>query len=158
MDILQILLFNVIMFALAEIPLAGLLIAPDSTVARVHRVNAWFAANGRRIAVVLFALLGVFLDRARDRELVARGAAVLGSADGHRGPACARRPGLEPPAEFASPRRCRPTRVGGASAAARASARRELGVGRRRPRPGGLRQDDAALAVGRPRSRATSRG
>ena len=60
-DILQILLFNVIMFALAEIPLAGLVIAPDTTVARVHRVNAWFAANGRRIAVVLFALLGVFL-------------------------------------------------------------------------------------------------
>ena len=61
MAFLQILIFNVIMFALAEIPLAGLLISPDATVARVHRVNAWFAANGRRIAVVLFALLGVFL-------------------------------------------------------------------------------------------------
>jgi hypothetical protein len=60
-DILQILLFNVIMFSLAEIPLAGLLIAPDATVERVHRTNAWFSANGRRIAVVLFALLGVFL-------------------------------------------------------------------------------------------------
>ena len=57
----QILLFNVIMFALAEIPFAGLLIAPDATVGRVHRVNAWFAANGRRIAVVLFAVFGVFL-------------------------------------------------------------------------------------------------
>ena len=59
--LLQIVLFNVIMFALAEIPLAGLLIAPDATVTRVHRVNAWFSANGRRIAVGLFALLGVFL-------------------------------------------------------------------------------------------------
>ncbi len=60
-DILQILLFNVIMFALAEIPMAGLLIAPDATVERVHRVNAWFAANGRRIAIALFVVFGVFL-------------------------------------------------------------------------------------------------
>ena len=59
--VLQILLFNVIMFALAEIPLGGMLIAPDATVERVHRTNAWFSANGRRIAVVLFTLLGAFL-------------------------------------------------------------------------------------------------
>jgi Sap, sulfolipid-1-addressing protein len=53
--------FNLIMFLLAEIPLAGLYLAPEPTVARVHRVNAWFSANGRSIAVVLCVVLGVFL-------------------------------------------------------------------------------------------------
>jgi len=53
--------FNLIMFMLAEIPLAGLYLAPEPTVARVHRVNAWFSANGRTIAIVLCAVLGVFL-------------------------------------------------------------------------------------------------
>ena len=60
-SILQILLFNVIMFLLAEIPLVGLLTAPEETGRRVHSVSAWFAANGRRIAIALFAVLGVFL-------------------------------------------------------------------------------------------------
>jgi hypothetical protein len=49
------------MFALAEIPLLGLLLAPEPTVARVHRANAWFSANGRRIAIVLCSVLGCFL-------------------------------------------------------------------------------------------------
>jgi len=49
------------MFLLAEVPLAGLLVAPDPTVALVERVNAWFSRNGRTIATVLAAALGVFL-------------------------------------------------------------------------------------------------
>ncbi len=53
--------FNLIMFMLGEIPLAGLYLDPEPTVARAHRVNAWFSANGRTIAVVLCAVLGVFL-------------------------------------------------------------------------------------------------
>src|SRR3954468_18388190 len=60
-DILLVVAFNLIMFLLAEIPLMGLLFAPDRTVALVHRTNDWFSANGRRIAVVLCAALGVFL-------------------------------------------------------------------------------------------------
>jgi Sap, sulfolipid-1-addressing protein len=53
--------FNVIMFALAEVPLAGLVLAPDRTVALVDQADGWFSANGRRIAVVLSFALGVFL-------------------------------------------------------------------------------------------------
>jgi hypothetical protein len=53
--------FNLIMFTLAEVPLAGLVLAPDRTVALVDEANAWLAANGRQIVVVLSAALGVFL-------------------------------------------------------------------------------------------------
>jgi hypothetical protein len=60
-DIILVVGFNLIMFLLAEIPLLGLIFDPEQTVARVHRVNAWFSANGRRIAVVLCATLGVLL-------------------------------------------------------------------------------------------------
>jgi hypothetical protein len=57
----QVVAFNAIMFLLAEIPLAGLYLAPEPTVALVHRVNEWFSRNGRTIAVVLCGSLGVFL-------------------------------------------------------------------------------------------------
>jgi hypothetical protein len=53
--------FNVVMFTLAEVPLAGLVIAPERTVALVDQAHGWFSANGRRIAVVLSTALGVFL-------------------------------------------------------------------------------------------------
>jgi len=59
--ILLIVAFNLIMFLLAEIPLLGLILAPERTDLLVHRVNDWFSANGRRIAIVLCAILGVFL-------------------------------------------------------------------------------------------------
>jgi hypothetical protein len=49
------------MFALAEVPLAGLVVAPERTVTLVDRADGWFSANGRRIAVVLSTALGVFL-------------------------------------------------------------------------------------------------
>jgi hypothetical protein len=60
-DIALVVAFNLIMFLLAEVPLVGLIVAPEPTVARVHRVNGWFSANGRTIAVVLCAVLGCFL-------------------------------------------------------------------------------------------------
>ncbi|MFL5837949.1 MAG: GAP family protein [Solirubrobacteraceae bacterium] len=49
------------MFALAEVPLLGLLLAPDHTDALVARMNAWITRNGRLIAIVLCVVLGVFL-------------------------------------------------------------------------------------------------
>ena len=60
-DVILVVAFNLIMFLLAEIPLVGLVFAPKRTNELVDRVNAWFSANGRRIAVVLCAALGVFL-------------------------------------------------------------------------------------------------
>ncbi|MFL5857638.1 MAG: GAP family protein [Solirubrobacteraceae bacterium] len=53
--------FNLIMFALAEIPLAGLLIAPEKTTDLVKRANGWLSGHGRQIAIGLCAILGVFL-------------------------------------------------------------------------------------------------
>ena len=49
------------MFLLAEIPLLGLLLAPEGTDRVVKRVNRWFGLNSRRIAVVVSGTLGVFL-------------------------------------------------------------------------------------------------
>jgi Sap, sulfolipid-1-addressing protein len=59
--ILLVVAFNIIMFTLAEVPLVGLAVAPERTVALVDGVNAWVSAHSRRIAVVLSAALGVFL-------------------------------------------------------------------------------------------------
>ena len=53
--------FNLIMFLLAKIPLAGLILAPEPTEARVKRFNAWLSRNSRRIATVVCAALGGFL-------------------------------------------------------------------------------------------------
>jgi hypothetical protein len=60
-EVVLILLFNVIMFALAEIPLAGLVAEPERTTELVGRASAWLSRHGRDIAVVLSAVLGVYL-------------------------------------------------------------------------------------------------
>jgi hypothetical protein len=60
-DIALIVAFNLVMFMLAEIPLAGLVLAPERTVGLVHRANGWFSANSRQIATGLCAVLGAFL-------------------------------------------------------------------------------------------------
>src|SRR3954468_11890797 len=60
-EVLLILGFNLIMFLLAEIPLVGLFVAPERTGDLVHRFNDWLTGHGRQIAIVLCALLGVFL-------------------------------------------------------------------------------------------------
>lgn len=56
-----ILVFNAIMFLMAEVPLAGLVFAPERTEDLVVRFNAWLSRNGRTIAMVLCAILGIFL-------------------------------------------------------------------------------------------------
>jgi hypothetical protein len=60
-DIITIVAFNLIMFLLAEVPLAGLVLAPEPTVGLVRRVDGWFSANSRTIAIGLCAVLGAFL-------------------------------------------------------------------------------------------------
>lgn len=57
----QILLFNAIMFLLAEIPLAGLLLAPERTMGLVKRADAWVSAHSRQIAIGVCLTMGVFL-------------------------------------------------------------------------------------------------
>ncbi len=60
-DLAQILLFNVIMFLLAEIPLVGLLVAPEQTGALVDRMNTWLRDHSRQLAIGICFTLGVYL-------------------------------------------------------------------------------------------------
>ncbi len=60
-NVALILLFNVIMFALAEIPLLGLIFARERTEGYVKRMDAWVSGHGREIAIGLAAVFGVFL-------------------------------------------------------------------------------------------------
>jgi hypothetical protein len=60
-DIVLVLVFNLIMFLLAEIPLVGLIINPTRTEELVRRVDAWSSRNGRRIAIALCLVLSAFL-------------------------------------------------------------------------------------------------
>ena len=53
--------FNVIMFALIEVPLVGYLVVPRSTEESVTRLNTWLRQNGRRAVVVASAGFGVYL-------------------------------------------------------------------------------------------------
>ena len=60
-SVVLIVAFNLSMFALAEIPWLGLLRAPERTQKLVGRTDHWLSANGRRIAMLVSAALGVFL-------------------------------------------------------------------------------------------------
>jgi hypothetical protein len=61
LDVVLVVGFNLIMFTLAEIPLLGLILAPERTDGLVQRMDLWLSSNGRRIAIVLSGVLGVFL-------------------------------------------------------------------------------------------------
>jgi hypothetical protein len=55
------LVFNVVAFALIEIPLLAYLVAPDRTRARLEALNDWVRARGRRGVAVLVAVVGTVL-------------------------------------------------------------------------------------------------
>jgi cytochrome c biogenesis protein CcdA len=56
-----IVVFYVIMFALIEVPLLGLLLAPQQVEPRVRRVNAWLDRNARLLEVRVLGIAGLFL-------------------------------------------------------------------------------------------------
>jgi len=56
-----VLLFNVIMLALLEVPLFGFVFAPDRTRVTVDRFREWFARNARRIAAQIALVIGGLL-------------------------------------------------------------------------------------------------
>jgi MFS family permease len=60
-SVVLIVIFNLIMFAFAEIPWLGLLFAPQGTQQFVGRTDHWLSAHSRRIAMLVSAALGVFL-------------------------------------------------------------------------------------------------
>ena len=57
----EVLLFNVIMLALLEVPLVGFTIAPEATRQAIDRFKAWFAANARRLGSRLALIFGALL-------------------------------------------------------------------------------------------------
>jgi hypothetical protein len=59
--VLLVLMVNVIMLALIEVPLICFAVAPEWTPTAIDRFKAWFAAHALRIAVVGTALLGLLL-------------------------------------------------------------------------------------------------
>jgi hypothetical protein len=59
--IAMVLLFNVIMLALLEVPLIGFVFAPDWTPRSVDRFKDWFSRNARRLAFRAALVIGVLL-------------------------------------------------------------------------------------------------
>jgi hypothetical protein len=57
----DILVFMVIMFVLAELPLIGYIVAPDATQLRVASFHAWMGRNGRTVGMWAAALIGAYL-------------------------------------------------------------------------------------------------
>lgn len=57
----MILLFNVIMLALLEVPLIGFIFAPEWTPRAVDRFKAWFSRNARRLGFRAALIIGVLL-------------------------------------------------------------------------------------------------
>jgi Sap, sulfolipid-1-addressing protein len=60
-NVLVILAFNVIQFALIELPLIGLAVAPDRALALTERLNHWMTAHRRILIVVLAGAAGTYL-------------------------------------------------------------------------------------------------
>jgi hypothetical protein len=56
-----ILVFVVIMFALAEAPLVGYAVSPDGTRVRVQRFQVWLSAHARTVAIWAAGVIGVYL-------------------------------------------------------------------------------------------------
>ena len=59
--LVQILVFNVIMFALVELPIVAYVVEPQGAADLVTRVSAWGHSHSRKIAIVLATAVGVWL-------------------------------------------------------------------------------------------------
>jgi hypothetical protein len=68
-QIALILLFNLVMFALVEVPLVSYAISPEKTAERVHRFQEFLTSNAARIVAVLALAFGLVL--------IAKGIAAL---------------------------------------------------------------------------------
>ncbi len=60
-QLFAIVIFNLIMFVLAEVPLLGYSFAPEETQDRVERLNAWMARHARQIVIVVATTVGLYL-------------------------------------------------------------------------------------------------
>lgn len=60
-QLLAVVVFNLIMFVLAELPLLGYSFAPEETQDRVERLNAWLGRHARQIVIVVATTIGLYL-------------------------------------------------------------------------------------------------
>jgi Sap, sulfolipid-1-addressing protein len=60
-DVLEILAYNLIMFAWAEIPLVAYGVAPERTEAFIKRVHDWLGTHARQIAIVVCGVAAAYL-------------------------------------------------------------------------------------------------
>jgi Sap, sulfolipid-1-addressing protein len=54
-------LFYLVMFAFAEVPIVAYLFAPERTIAAMTRFNDWLTRNGRLAAAIALAVVGAYL-------------------------------------------------------------------------------------------------
>jgi hypothetical protein len=59
--VVLVLVFNLIMFLLLELPLVGYATAPDWTATTVARFNAWLSRSGGRVALIAAVVIGILL-------------------------------------------------------------------------------------------------
>ena len=59
--VLAVVVVNLILFALVELPLISYIVAEDWTPTAVERVRAWFSRKGRRVIVLAAAFIGTLL-------------------------------------------------------------------------------------------------
>jgi hypothetical protein len=60
-ELALVLVFNVIMFALVEVPLAWYVVSPAAAQAAVGRFDAWVRANSRELGAAVAGVAGVYL-------------------------------------------------------------------------------------------------
>jgi hypothetical protein len=60
-QLLAIVVFNLIMFILAEVPLLGYSFAPEATQRRVEGLNDWMARHARQIVIAVATAIGLYL-------------------------------------------------------------------------------------------------
>ncbi len=56
-----IVVFNLIMFVLVEVPLLGYSFAPEATTVKVKRLNSWMARHARQIVIAVATVIGLYL-------------------------------------------------------------------------------------------------
>ena len=54
-------IFNLVTFVLAEVPLLGYSFAPEATQTKVEAPNEWMARHARQIAIVVATTIGLYL-------------------------------------------------------------------------------------------------
>ena len=60
-EVLAVLGFNLIMFALIEVPLLGLVLAPARTRSLTEKLNAWMTAHRRMLIAIVSGAVGAYL-------------------------------------------------------------------------------------------------